>query len=165
MLELMVALLLGGVPAFFLWAAIHEFSHLLMVQRLEGLVDWEVHLLPGMTEKGWRWSYIRWVSTRTATDKQQGWISLAPRIPDLIAAVAFPFAALIPNDWLMAFASVLVGGGLVDLANGSVGWSPHSDLQKASRAWGISPWLLRVLGFTAVVASSAAYLLTKVNAS
>jgi len=95
---------------------------------------------------------------REATPDEDYQISIAPRYANMVACAMFPLTALMsgPFAWLWA---VFWAAGLVDLVYGSIGYSQYSDLRKAAVVKGISPWLLRGLGFGATVVSLTTYLL------
>jgi hypothetical protein len=82
-------------------------------------------------------------------------MSIAPRFADLLAVAALPFAWLL-HGWCFWIWSIFWGAGLVDLITGSIGWSDRSDLRRVADGFG--PWVLRVAGFSLVVASAAMWL-------
>jgi hypothetical protein len=65
--------------------------------------------------------------------EERAWISFAPRIPDAIAVIVFPFTYDLDLFWV-----ILVGGGLVDTIRGSFIFSPTSDIKRYCDAWGLS---------------------------
>jgi len=152
--------LLICLPIFtFAWMAIHELSHYLMCRSFVDITDVQFKLYPHFHKRdgkktfrfaGVRWKYI----DKIPTGKQSGLIYLAPRIPDVIAAILLPLGILfmppvIPlTIWLCFF-----GCGLVDLGYGSAGISEFSDTKRASMALDISPNLLRALGYTTLCVS------------
>lgn len=150
-----------AVASYFAWTAIHEYSHLLMAKRTVGVTKYEMKLYPHKGPGGGiRWGSVRYWMEREATPDEDYQISIAPRYADMLACAMFPLTVCFagPVAWVWA---VFWGAGLVDLINGSLGISEHSDLKKAAKVKGISPWLLRGLGFAATAISLATYVLMR----
>lgn len=157
----MIVALIASVTAvlsFFLWTTIHELAHLLVAKALVNAELLSMKVWPHVDEKaGFRWGAVRWQWTdRQPTDNEHALILFAPRLPGLLAAVGFPLTALAQGHAAMVLA-ILVGAGLVDLANGSLGISEHSDLKRGAAKLQQSPWLFRSLGFLVVLSSVAAW--------
>jgi len=144
--------LISVVPLFIIWASIHEFSHLLAVKKFVEVVWWKMKLYPHMSEYGFRWASVEYKHTDPLTTGQQIMVSLAPRLPDTIAAILFPICAVLPEWWAWIWL-LLWGAGIVDLFVGSVGYSENSDLRKAAKNLDVSPWLLRLYGFGLILVS------------
>ena len=141
------------VPAFFLWSAIHELSHYLMARAFRRVTWVSFKIYPHTHQiTGFRWASVVWnYEGPDITSREQAAISSAPRIPDLLASIALPIGAwFIEGTWLGVWL-VLLGGGLVDLAVGSIGANKYTDLQRCAVGIGVSPWLLRVIGWSVVV--------------
>lgn len=145
-----------ALVAFFLWATIHELSHLVAAKLF---VDAELTCLkvwPHVHNGVFYWASIRYHRNREATRTEETLINLAPRVPGAAAAVAFPFTALLPSPWCW-FVGVLVGAALVDIAVGSIGYNVGSDARRAAAEMRISVWWVRIIGWTAVLTSAAAW--------
>ena len=142
---LAVVIAVGALPTFYLWAYIHEFSHLFMVKRLVGATESKIsiHMPPMRLEDGsWRWARCQWKPVREAQPLERAAISLAPRIPDTLVVIAFPFFGLFP-EWVAVLWFLFMGGGAVDFIVGSIGKSEKSDLKKAVTALDVSIWPFR----------------------
>jgi len=136
-----------------LWAAIHELSHVLMARLLVGISYWEINLIPKLKEaKHFRIQFAScfYIPLKRVNEKQQAAISLAPRIPDVLGAIALPFVSLMPAP-TSYFMMVFCGSALVDLFVGSLGMSEKSDLRKAARNIDLSPWTLRLMGACVII--------------
>lgn len=139
------------VPGFFLWAAIHELSHLAAIAATYGTHDWYIIPWPHRHEGYWYFARYHAVPETHPRLVDVGIVAIAPRIPGLIALAAFPFTA--PHPWL----AVLVGCGLVDFAVGSIGRSPSSDLCRAAYGFGLNRWLFRLAGWALVCISAGLF--------
>ena len=146
-------LLVLVIPLFFLWVFLHEMSHILAVHgTIEGK-RWQIKMCPYTSDKGsFRWAGYSYVSKRKPNSKELVMISLAPRIMNLVAVIAFPFGVFF-SGLSAAIWFVFWGAGLVDFGIGSIGYSVDSDLRVASVAMGLKPWVLRVAGFSLLVAT------------
>jgi hypothetical protein len=144
-LAILLVTVIGALPTFYLWAYIHEFSHLWMAKRLVGATETKIsiHMPPMRLEDGsWRWARYQWKPDREVKPLERAAISLAPRIPNIVGVVAFPFFGLF-NEWVAAFWFLLMGGGAVDFIVGSLGISERSDLKRAVKALDVSIWPFR----------------------
>ena len=151
-LQLIVAALLA-VISYFVWCYIHEMAHILMAKKLVGMQRYDLKVYPHRTKSNmFVWASCQYWLNRKATDKEDGLISLAPRIPDALAVLMFPLAGLM-SGWLFIFWAVFWGAGLVDLFNGSLGIRVQSDLRRASVSFKINGFLMRIVGMTFVAAS------------
>lgn len=135
------------VVSFFAWTTIHEVSHLLAAKKLVGVVKYKIKPYPHIhPQAGFRWAGVEYWPEREVTSTESGLISLAPRLPNLLAAALCPLAPFVGSlfglfpavAWLLFW-----GAGVVDLLNGSIGYSKHSDLQNAAETLNINPWVLR----------------------
>lgn len=144
---------------YLLWSAVHEYSHLFAARAIVGVRRYAFKLYPHIYNGRWYWSRVSYLYERNPDDREQAWISIAPRYADLVAAIALPFAALMPDVWLFHAWTILFGAGVVDLWTGSTGISKTHDLRKASVGFEISPWLLRAGGLIAIASSIAVWLL------
>ena len=154
------------IPAFFLWTSIHELSHLAAAKLLVGADLEEMKLYPHVDPvAGFRWGSVQWRwKGRPPTDKAWAGIMFAPRLPNLAAALGFPFVGLLPvTGTLFVALCVFVGAGLVDLGNGSMGMGKYSDLRRGAGYLKKSPWLFRIAGFSAIAVSVLAWLATSVD--
>jgi hypothetical protein len=145
------------VPSFLIWTLIHEGSHYLMGRAFRETFSVSFKLYPhNDPEYGFLWAAVRWDYFGTDyTGPEDALIALAPRAANVVAVLLTPLAALFESDAARVAWIVLVGGGLVDLAVGSIGSSPHSDLQRVVAGAGASPWALRCLGWGAAILSAA----------
>lgn len=91
--------ILLAVASYFAWSYFHEKAHLIGVDKTVGLVKYEMKLYPHKGEYGFRWASVRYWTKREPTDKEQAIISLAPRIPDLVAVGAFVFTGLLLSSF------------------------------------------------------------------
>lgn len=148
---------LAAVPAFFLWSAVHELSHYLAARVFRKVVSVDFKLYPHVDPiAGFRWAAVWWeYEGPEILPVEDAAISVAPRIPALAACLLAPVAAAMPEPWAAALWAVLVGGGIVDQAVGSIGWNRHSDLQRFARGGGHDLWTLRVAGWLTVLGSAS----------
>ena len=151
---------LAIVPCFFLWAALHELSHYAALKRYRPNATASFKLYPHREYDRFFWARINWeFDGEDITDRELAWVSLAPRVPDLIGALAAPVIAwLVPWPWALPLV-VVAAGSLVDLATGSIGRDPESDLKRAARGLETSVWAFRVPGWLLVLGSAAATVL------
>ena len=141
-----------SILAYFLWDLIHETSHLLVAHFMVGVRKWSMKLWPHYDQGALRWGAVEYWPERAVSSKEEVCILLAPRIPNLLSVLAFPFSAALSGQEFIVW-GVLWGAGLVDLLVGSLGISPTSDLRLASHYMKCSPWLLRVLGMILIFTS------------
>lgn len=136
----------AAFPAYLLWSAIHELSHVGMVATTAGVKSWSIRLLPHRIDGRFYWASARWETKRDPTPTEKAYIYLAPRIGGLAAVIMFPFFGAIPDPLVSGLWFAVLGGGIVDLIIGSIGYSEFSDLRRAADAWETSPWALRIPG-------------------
>lgn len=145
-------LLISEIPLVWLiWTALHELSHYLMAKHFADLDDVKWWLYPHRDAEGnlyfakieWKWL------GPVPSAFQHALIYLAPRIMNVVAAIALPFAALLPLPWMIAWI-IFWGAGIVDFFVGSLGMSELSDLRQASKYLKIDAYNLRVFGFTTI---------------
>jgi len=142
-----------AVPVYFLWVAIHEFSHLLVIHRTAGVLEWKAKLYPHVGKSGFRFGAVTHTTKRDIKPDDQVWISFAPRIPNYIAGTFLVlYVGCFENPYVNTAWLVVWGAGLVDLAVGLIGYSSLSDLRREASASDISPWLLRILRFCFLIA-------------
>jgi hypothetical protein len=155
-IPLLVVTVLGALPAFYLWAYIHEFSHVFMAKRFGATnTKIDIYMPPKRMDDGThRWARYQWTKTREVTDKERAALMLAPRIPNLPAIIAFPFFGLFP-EWVAAFWFLLMGGGVVDFIAGSIGRSEYSDLRRAAGYLDMSVWPFRLAAAAFVICDIA----------
>lgn len=140
------------IATFFAWTYIHEKSHVIAANETVGVVSSEMKLYPHFYKGDFRWASVQYYIKRMPTDKERATISLAPRIPDLIALLLLPFGFLLEGlDVLQVIWFIFFGGGVVDLLWGSLGFSKYSDLRRAADALKMNPWKLRLPGIFASV--------------
>jgi len=153
---------LAVIPSFFLWAALHELAHYAVLKSYRPNASASFTLYPHREYGRFFWARINWeFDGEDITDRERAWVSLAPRIPDLVGATAAPLLAwLLPWPWPWTLIAVVVAAGsLLDLAIGSIGHDPESDLKRAARGLGTSVWAFRVPGWLLALGSAAATIL------
>ena len=160
MLEFILVILIGALPAFFLWSAMHELSHYFAVRLMRKITGGIFKIYPHFEGSSFVFASV---TTAYAGDplsnRENAMQLLAPRVLDLLAVILVPLAGLFVAPWLQALWLVVWGAGIVDLAVGSNGISETSDLRRASDALGWNPWILRVIGWTFVVMAAVVTLL------
>lgn len=146
----------------FLWTVLHEASHAIAAKLLLKAQDFKFKLYPHISEqKKFLFASVSWITPGTArTDTKEALVLLAPKVMSLVAVIAFPFLLLFSMPIAM-FWAILWGAGLVDLFVGSLGISAESDLRRAGKLLKFNPTLIRVFGFTAILASIFASLSTQ----
>ena len=134
------------VATFFLWAALHELAHYAVLKKYRPEATASFKLYPHTTNGRFFWAEVSWeFEGEDINDYELAWVSIAPRFPDLVGVnLTVALGWLLPWPWALPFV-VLAAGSLVDLAVGSVGRDPESDLMRASRGWQTSPWAFRVI--------------------
>lgn len=145
--------------SFFVWAAVHELSHYVVLRSFVKVESAKFRLYPHRARNGRLvWASVEW-RAEAPTARQMSWVSMAPRLPDLAGCAGACISAWVWGWSLPGLAmTALLAGAVVDLGVGSTGVSAESDLRRASRGWDVPPWLFRVSGFAVVVASSAGVL-------
>ena len=130
------------VLAYPVWSAIHEESHILVADQVIGVNSVRRELYPQISDNRLYWAKYHFNYDRKPTIHEIGLLSIAPRGPDLFAAVVAPML------WSLGYhaLALLAYGGVVDLIVGSIGTNYNSDLQRASRGLGIKVWKLRLVG-------------------
>jgi len=140
-----------------IWVQLHEHSHVWMADRLVGVLRYTINPWPRRYEGGIRWASVSYYMVRSPEPREEFWISMAPRLPSLVALTLMPLAAWWGwGGWVLLAWVVLWGGGVVDMFTNSLGLHPKTDLRKAAEASGTSPWIYRVGGMAFVVASVGA---------
>lgn len=158
MISIIITILCTLPVGYFLWTLIHEFSHLLMARSFAEFQEWSIKPYPHFVEingkKVFRFASFHCILKlgEYFTKNEKSTISLAPRIMDIIAAIALPFATFFSGIVLGAWL-VLWGCGLLDLFVGSLGISEESDLKKAAKNLDISPWWFRIVGMGTMLIS------------
>jgi hypothetical protein len=140
-----------SLASFFLWDVIHESSHAFVMGR-EGYKDISIKPYPHNDGYGFVWASAQGTPTRQLSTTQSTLVSLAPRGPDLLAAILFPCLARVSYDnKKLLYPFVL--GGLVDMFTGSLGLTQYSDLQQAFPRDSGKQNIVRVAGFAIITAS------------
>lgn len=157
---MIILLAVASIVSYILWVLIHEMSHFLFAKWFTNAKLLELNVIPRIVDKTIFWASVRWLPERSPPTKNHAaLIFLAPRIPNVISLVLTCLLPLLPIDnHLFLLLTVLLGGALVDLINGSLGVSQYSDLKRASSILSISPWVLRIAGFGLAIAASATWL-------
>ena len=148
-----VLLILMALGTFFLWAYIHEMSHVLAAHWTVGVKEYHLRLYPHQWKGSWRWAGVYYYWERQPSEEEARIIHLAPRIPDLLAVLMFPCALLMPTPPLTFLWLFIWGGGLVDFVTGSLALSKRSDLRRAANGNASILWGGRILGFALISAS------------
>lgn len=156
----MIYVLLGlaFIPSFFLWTAIHEVSHWLTARKLVNAKLIKMKLIPSYDLGHFTWAYVRYRAESEPTNEQSARISLAPWWADGVAVLLFPFTALMPGIWGFVAAIVLLGG-IIDLAHGSLRRDEFTDIHKAAsklKDWSLAE--IRIYGLLAVGYAIVSYL-------
>lgn len=126
-------IILYPILSYFLWAYIHEYAHLYTAKKLVGVKSYTMRLYPhNHPTLGFVFASVSYEYERDSmSNNERAWISFAPRIPDAISLLIFPFTSELDWFWI-----ILVGGGLVDTIRGSFIFSPTSDIKRYCDAWG-----------------------------
>jgi len=151
---------IASVLAYFVWTTIHECSHYLAARYLFRAKLVRMRLYPHVDpQAGFRFGAVEYAySEDPLIPSYHAIVSFAPRIPNLLAAVALPAANLAePLSPAFMLITIFVGAGIVDLCYGSIGYSTYSDLRKGASSLNRSPWLFRITGFLVAVLSVTAW--------
>jgi hypothetical protein len=145
---------LYAILTYFVWAYIHEYSHLLVAKHLIGVKSYTMRIYPHKHPKlGFVFASVSYeYETNLISLDQRAWVSFAPRVPDTIALIIFPFTHDLDLFWV-----ILVGGGLVDMIRGSFVFSPTSDIKRYSQAWGLETKHLTIIQLSCVALSGLIY--------
>ena len=143
---------------FYIWAWLHERAHVYVADRLIGVVHYHISLRPRRYKGGIRWAEVSYYLWRTPTEREKLWIALAPRVPSAVGVLLAPAGSWLAvqgllGPYLLLAWTVLLGGGVVDLITHSIGSHDRSDLQRAARYSGLSPWLYRIVGMSVAALS------------
>lgn len=142
-----------AIASIFIWNVIHEMSHILMAMIVGNIKDWSIKPYPHIKNgnfifAGAEWTWIEPIPNREG----KAFVGIAPRIANILAAflsiIGIVLTGMFQIIWL-----ILCFAGMVDLIVGSLGISETSDLKKVSSNLEISPWWLRISGFTIAVVS------------
>lgn len=146
-----------SILSFFVWAAIHELAHALTARICLRAHDFKFKLYPHTTPAGnFLFASVSWVQPMSA---HSALVSLAPWAPDLLGCALFPFTSPVDfSFWWSVLLACLAGGAVVDLAVGSFGISPDSDLRVGARLAKVNANALRIAGFIAAAASVAFFI-------
>ncbi len=127
--------ILYAIISYFVWAYIHEYAHLLTAKKLVGVKSYTMRIYPHNHPRlGFVFASVSYeYEKETITLDQRAWISFAPRIPDALALLIFPFTYDLDIFWI-----ILVGGGLIDTIRGSFIFSPTSDIKRYCDSWGLN---------------------------
>lgn len=153
MITVIVAIVTAAL-SFFAWSAIHELSHYVVASRLRKLLLVNFKLYPHMENGSLVIASVQWVPESNLSAAEDAAMSIAPRVPDLFAALLAPMVVWMPTPWAAAMWVTFFGAGLVDLAFGSIGTTEHSDLQWFARGGGHNVWMVRALGWTIALLSA-----------
>lgn len=150
------------VVVWFLWTFLHELSHAVFAKVLLKAKDFKYKLFPHIDEnKKFLFASVSWMATEeNKNDTKEAIVLLAPKVMNVVAAIAFPFLLLLPMPFAMAWA-ILWGAGLVDLFVGSLGISSESDIRRAGKLLNFNSNVIRILGLTTILASIFASLSTQ----
>lgn len=150
----MIAYIFFALLTYFTWTVIHEVSHIIAASLVGKISEPKIIPYPHFTIKnGKKFFYFARASWRWEdgypTDKKRGFVSLAPRVANLLNCVLLILnLAFFSSNLILIFCL----GGLVDLAVGSIGFRKKSDLRRAARRLKVSPWIFRVVGWVIVLA-------------
>ena len=147
---------LYAILSYFVWAYIHEYAHLLTAKKLVGVKSYTMRVYPHKHPRlGFVFASVSYEYAReTMTENERAWISFAPRIPDALALIVFPFTADLDIFWI-----ILVGGGLVDTIRGSFIFSPTSDIKRYCEGWDLKYEPIRTAQLSLVGLSFTLFLL------
>lgn len=155
-----IILILFTIFTYFIWNTIHEASHLIAAHLQFRIKTWTINLIPSLYKETIRWASCTFSPSRKPTNKEELIVDLAPRVPDLLAAIMFPLAFLFtPFTFLWFLWVIFWGAGLIDFLIGSIGTTSHSDLQRASRRLKINPIFIRLIGFNTIFLSIITFIL------
>lgn len=149
----------------FLWTLAHEASHVIAAGLVGKTSDVKWWLYPHKDEDGkFYFAKVQWTwETESLSPQKIAITYLAPRLMNIIAAIALPFAVLFPLSWMIGWI-IFWGAGIVDFFVGSMGMNIHSDLRVASTSLNIDPNILRIAGFS-IIATSVILLFTFIGLS
>jgi hypothetical protein len=154
---MMIWVLYGVVSiiATFSWLVIHEMSHVLMAMHVADVTEWKITPYPNRDEDGnWRFASSWYRFKEMPSAMRLAAISLAPRIPNLLAIAMLPATFFITGVWQILLL-IFLEAGVIDLVVGSMGITKNSDLCVASRHMGLWHWELRIAGLSIAAAGIA----------
>jgi hypothetical protein len=131
------------IPIILFWNLLHEFSHLGMARIFTKFKSWSIIPYPHYSNNNFYFARSTYSYEEELNPIKKALISLAPRIPNIIAVLFILLSFfIIPINYLM----LLYLGGAVDLIVGSLGINEKSDLKKVANNLNINPWILRIPG-------------------
>lgn len=149
---LYLILIITGIVSFFLWASIHEVTHFLAVKHFRPNATGKFKLYPHRVKSSGRFvfAFASWEYTgKVLTNKENGWIYLAPRIPSLVGIIITILISIFLSAGTLSYILlILTGGSAVDMFINSLGINERSDIQIVSRAWEIPVSIFRIVGLT-----------------
>jgi hypothetical protein len=135
------------------WTVAHEISHFLALKSVRNVSYWKIDLVPRIIQNNIQWARINMVREgEPLNSNETALVYLAPRIMNLVASIMIVFSFLLSGD-LLIYWLLFWGAGLVDFFVGSLGVSPKSDLQIASKAINWNPNIIRFIGFIIILIS------------
>lgn len=151
---MIIAYILFAAFTYLSWTVIHEVSHIAAASMVGKISEPKIIPYPHFTKKdgkknfyfaraAWKWE------GGYPSDKKRAFVSLAPRIPNLLACILLILDMVFLSSNLLLIFCI---GGLVDLAIGSIGYREKSDLRRAATRLNASPWIFRVVGWVIVLA-------------
>ena len=147
---------LYSILTYFIWSYIHEYAHLLTAKKLVGVKSYTMKIYPHNHPRlGFVFASVNYeYEKESMSENERAWISFAPRIPDIISLVLFPFTSDLDLFWI-----ILVGGGLVDTIRGSFTFSPTSDIKRYCEGWNLKYEPIRTAQLSLVGLSFTLFLL------
>ena len=135
-----------AIPTYFLWATIHELSHVIVYHFMCKVHSWSIKPYPHKYRGSIRFAgYSVWCDS--LPDKYVQWkYALAPRVMNVLACLLLLPLTVILTGWIQVVCIVLCAGGVLDLIVGSLGIRRYSDLQIASDSLDLPYNVLRVTG-------------------
>ena len=142
---------LAALGTFFVWAFIHEISHVIAYKRTVGLYGYELFLYPHIYDNHFYFARVTCCLKRRPSNAEQVIISMAPRLPDAVSAIFLLLVMLsVPRAFYVDFLIIFLLGGVVDLFVGCLGIGSRSDLRVASQSSAPNTRLLFLYAYRAI---------------
>lgn len=140
------------VITYFVWAYVHEYSHLLVLKHFKHVKSYTIKVYPHYSPSlGFVFAEVSYDYDGTLTEYELGVVSIAPRVADLLAVILLAL-----GTWDV-YLLILLGGGVVDLLRGSYSRHPESDINRYCRAF---KWDVRAVTCIQVITALLALFLS-----
>ena len=140
----------------FIWKVMHEYTHLAALKLIVGkeLYSYDINLRPHFLGNDWVSASLSW-KARALTQKEHGFIAIAPHILEFIACLAFVCSGLLLiNDFMREHFYIFFMwatfsfGGIIDLlASANAAENESSDLNVFAKCYNLDVTEIKYLSW------------------